>query len=356
MRSPEEILESFQRYFIEYNSPLKDFIKYGPTYFILRAFAGIINEFEVTQDLKIEQNSLIKSKGLNLDAVAENYGFTRQEAIYAQGYVLIIAQFVNNQIIPEGTILSDLNNQYKFKILQETIIDNYEISILVEALEAKNIFLPAGTKLQNANFSNLEFSIGQYKDLNKQIQVPLIGGKEQESDFDFRKRILFYLNSYNIFSIAKLESILKEFSIEQTFYIYNNFPTVGYFTIYIETTDFNLLENIKNIINNNIPLGIKYLILPLDIFLLNIDINIQIKNYINLDINNLKNNLSNLISNYFKSLNIGSTILKDNLIKYLILNLEIETLNLNINNMPNILNLNNNQIAKLNDLNINITV
>jgi len=88
MRSIEQITNNFRSYLSQLNSNLSTFSKFGNLYFLIRAFAGILNEQEADFDLKLKQRNLLTATGLHLDQLGYEYGLYRDSGKNPIGDVL----------------------------------------------------------------------------------------------------------------------------------------------------------------------------------------------------------------------------------------------------------------------------
>ena len=120
MRSVTDIINSFKLYLNQYNSKLKDFKDFGNLYFLIKAFAALINESEQNLNNQLAQYNFNTATGLELDSLAVNYGIYRKEAEYATGYVLIRSPF--NITLKEENILYNESQTLKFKILESKVV------------------------------------------------------------------------------------------------------------------------------------------------------------------------------------------------------------------------------------------
>ena len=300
----ENIINNFRSALRTVNSPLKDFVKYGHTYFLIRAIAIVLNEHKQSIDLKIDSSSLNTATGKDLDRIALNFGINRKEGKVATGFVL--ARSSAYVELNSNTILKDVEGKFNFLIVNSVSIFETEALVEVSSLTPKQIFVEAGTVLISDVYPEVKFVVGQYRSLKFEPVGSIIGGNLPESDREFKLRIHNLMKRTPVTSLYQLREDILELGIVDRVYIIPHSPRVGYFTVYINSNNEEVKLILTEYINSVIPIGSSFLVKHLEIFYVDFVIDLKTDpTYLN---NDLKLNVTNEIDLVLSKLSPGESL------------------------------------------------
>lgn len=313
LRSIEDVLRSIRDSLSETNSPIKDFAPYTNLYAIFRAFSSVITEQEFSLARFKDLLYINSSNGVDLDTKARDYDLYRLRGSLSKGFVLVSGYPVN---ISKGTILTSSSRGLEYELTTDvSVVDGSEIPVGIKSISYSELTnLEAGSVLYSSLFPSHTFIVGKYRDTvtNKPI-MNLSGGSGIESDQDLRSRILTRIKGTEYGTKLAIEQAVKKLDSVNQCYIYESTPMTGYFTVYIDSSDLEVLSEVKREINKYKPIGVRYEVkvisyTPIDVYMQVKLNNLQAASSIS---SLIKGNLSILSS----SLKPGETLYKSHIMQ-----------------------------------------
>lgn len=308
MKNVSEIINQFKNNLSLLGSPLATFTNYSNIYIFFRSIATIISQQYNDLDNYYKNSFLSSATGNNLDSRALDYGLFRGEGSYATGYCIATSSI--NTILPSGTILNTATNNLQFQTIIEHNITNNESYIKIQSntyTELAN--LNAGTTLTSPFYPTVKFVVANSKDLSGNFIGGLTGGKSSESDSSFRDRILTQLND-NKGTLTSIYNKLQELGVSK-FYIKEHYPVTGYFTVYLDTQDQTLIDNIETELIEVKPVGIAFELKTLKGYFIDLRFIVTLQS---LDFaEKVSDSIRQICSNYFNTLDLGQELYPINL-------------------------------------------
>jgi uncharacterized phage protein gp47/JayE len=308
MKNVSEIINQFKNNLNLLGSPLATFTNYSNIYIFFRSIATIISQQYNDLDNYYKNSFLSSATGNNLDSRALDYGLFRGEGSYATGYCIVTSSI--NTILPSGTILNTATNNLQFQTTVESSITNEESYIKIQSntyTELAN--LNAGTTLTSPFYPTVKFIVANSKDLSGNFIGGLTGGKSSESDSSFRDRILTQLND-NKGTLTSIYNKLQELGVSK-FYIKEHYPVTGYFTVYLDTQDQTLIDNIETELIEVKPIGVAFELKTLKGYFVDLRFIVTLQS---LDFaESVSNSIRQICSNYFDTLELGQELYPINL-------------------------------------------
>lgn len=309
MKNVLEIISQFKNNLSSLGSPLANFTNYSNIYILFRSIASVISQQYNDLDTYYKNSFLSSATGDNLDSRALDYGLYRGEGSYATGYC--IATSNSNIILPNGTILNTATNNLQFQTIEEATISNSESYIKLQSNTYTEIAnLNAGTTLISPFYPTVKFVIANSRDLSGNFIGGLTGGKSTESDSSFRTRILAQLNNNNQGTLSSIYNKLEELGVPK-FYIKEHYPVTGYFTVYLDTQDQTLIDNVETGLMEVKPIGVAFELKTLKSYFIDLRFVVTLQS---LDFaENVSNSIRQICSNYFNTLELGQELYPINL-------------------------------------------
>lgn len=308
MKNVSEIINQFKNNLSSLGSPLATFTNYSNIYILFRSIASVISQQYNDLDNYYKNSFLSSATGNNLDSRALDYGLYRGEGSYATGYC--IATSTSNITLPSGTILNTATSNLQFQTIVETNITNEEAYVKIQSntyTELAN--LNAGATLTSPFYPTVKFVVANSKDLSGNFIGGLTGGKSPESDVAFRNRILSQLNNNNG-TLSSIYNKLEELGVSQ-FYIKEHYPITGYFTVYLDTQDQTLIDNIETELIEIKPVGVAFELKTLKGYFIDLRFIVTLQS---LDFaESVSNSIRQICSNYFNTLELGQELYPINL-------------------------------------------
>lgn len=259
MRTIEDLISSFREGLNSISSPLSNFSRYSNVYVLARALAYPIlskqAEFEITKASLFVNTAT----GKDLDDRAFEYGVTRMPGSNSSGSILLSGVITS---IPEGTILSTANGKFQFK-LTRSILANSTSSTIESLYTGIAYNLEAGTRLYSSLYPNIIINIGSLKQ-GSRFTGDLVGGKETETDSELRARLKKYISARNIGSLYSLPVVLGNKFPTTKILLYEDVAYPGLFTLYVDSKDLKLINEIDKEVVRIKPAGSKYSISPIN--------------------------------------------------------------------------------------------
>ncbi len=306
MRSIGDIISSVKQSLQSLGSPLGNFSRYSNIYALLRSVASIIAEQDYRLATTQQSFYLMTATGDDLDLRALDFGLYRKAGTYGTGWVLISS--ASPYVLPENLVLSSADSQYQYKLTKAVTTGGGEFAIPMQSLtKGTDINLSAGTRLYSSFFPGVTFTIGRYRDpLTNEPQIGVTGGRDPESDFAFRSRVMLYLRSLNLGTLEFIQSAVLSVEEVSRVFIKEHTPVTGYFTVYVDSQDSAILNEVEALISQNKAAGVSYLIDSIVSVPVNVNILLKVSPFA--DSNQVLTSVRALISNYFDNLSLGESI------------------------------------------------
>lgn len=303
MRTIDQIINSIKLELSSQNSKLSNFNGFSNFYLICRTIAKSLLEVEAYVEEQDAKGFIDNLEGADLDIKANELGLFRKiNGSRVRGTVLVSSNF--QFVLPTNVILTEPNTGIQFKTLGTNTINGLNIPIAVEALIAQPIDLAAGTVLNSSIYSDLSFVIGKSMNMiTNEIVGDIIGGTAAETDEELRLRILQRLSNQSAATADNIRSSILDLEGITQVFISSNDPIVGYLTIYIDTNDTSVLNNVRRVIESNRAAGINYLIKPIRYIPIDVAVDLVVTS--NASLNQIETNVRFAINDYIRSLSLG---------------------------------------------------
>lgn len=303
-RSIDEILNQIRKVLKEQNSNLSTFPEYGNLYVIFRSIASVISEQDAELDITKDSLFLNTATNTNLDRKAVERGIVRSKGFRANGYVIAESKVLANNsftTIPKNTILINPFTNKQYITLESAVLNIPRKSIKVESVELDSSSnLEAGTKLLSNFFNNITFTVGSfYNTLSNSYEGDIVGGAEEESDEELRTRILNRVLSKQMSTSSAIRIKAESVSGVNEVLIEENNPSIGYINVFIDNTNYNTINLVKQEVELVKPLGTIINVKSFTNFTLNITANITLNNSTNQrdKIIEIRSRITNFIAN-----------------------------------------------------------
>lgn len=261
-RSVNNVIDSIRSSLQDVGSPLAKFSPYSNIYALLRTVSIAIAESDVNISNLSKSFYINSATGEALDLRVSDMGMSRYEGSFAEGYTLALGP---SSVIQDGTILSTADQLYQFETT-ETIYINNETKVGIRALNigsASN--LNAGIRLFSLAYPNTKFVVGSYRDpLTKEPIGSMSGGVDRESDLELRGRAFYYLRGLAASNMYSIESIIRAITPNR-FYIKEHAPTTGYISIYVDTKNLRIIQQIEEAVKSVKAVGVSYAVKPISV-------------------------------------------------------------------------------------------
>lgn len=149
---------------------------------LAKVFAGSLHLLYGYVEWISKQIFVDQAEGDMLDRHGLIWGITRKAASFASGSVIFYG--VNTTLVPEGTVVQD-ENGIEFATIADGTISGGQATIDIQAVEAGEDSNYSGSSLQ------LVEPIDDINDLVDVVAPGTTGGVDEESDDDYRARILY---------------------------------------------------------------------------------------------------------------------------------------------------------------------
>lgn len=307
-RTINEVINSFKKRLVALSSPLANFNSYSNTYILFRAIASVLTEQDTRMLNSINESFLSTATGRNLDRRAEDFGFYRTGGSKAKGSILIKSN--RDLVIKRGSILSNASNSAQYELIHDVQVKAGETPGKIISIAYGSIFnLTAGTKLYSSIY-DLDITIGYTRDpLTDRALGDLVDGRTQETDEEFRSRILSVIrrDKSDTGSLSYIRDNLLRLSYISKVFIYNHKPVPGYFSVYVDTRDSKHINSISNVIDSIKPVGSLALVKPLK--LASVSIKVECEGVSSVNAQSVKDSISSSIYEYMSSLSLGQPLL-----------------------------------------------
>lgn len=295
---------------------LQAFTPYSDTYILLRAVAAVLSERESSLTNLIETFYIATSSGSYLDRRAKDFNLYRVTGTASKGTLLVLSD-VLDVLLPYGLILRSADGLMEYQLSRQVQCPKgVEVLVPVESINlSAEANLPAGTILTTNFYPHVRFLVGRYRDpLLNQPKGDLVGGSGLESDYQFRLRVLQYLQQGSPTSKTALLGLLRQVDGLGDTVLVEHDPIPGYLTCYLGTTDSTRANQARLILDRNKAAGISIRTQP--IVYKTVDIAIAVSFYGRTPL--LPDVIRNQVDRYVKGLSIGQPLLLGNLRQALI--------------------------------------
>ena len=301
----DEILDNIRTVLKEENSELANFPEYGNLYIIFRSLASVISEQDAELDSMYDSLFINTSNDKNLDQRAKEYGLERQKGTKAYGSVIVenslpISGNFNTKI-KRGTILLNPFTNKQYMVLKDVSLVGFRTLLEVESLEeSSDSNLIAGTKLISNFYRNSNFIVGDtFNQLTNQYEGDIVGGSEKETDSLLRARILEVIKIKQSSTIRAIELAARSVRGVNNVLIEENVPTSGYINVFIDNTNFNVINEVKLRVERAKPLGVILSVKSFENTPININLTVSLYNQEDLANKdaNIKSSITNFVSN-----------------------------------------------------------
>lgn len=277
-------------------------------YTLARASAAVAVGLDNRLALLEENYSLLTATGSRLDDMG---GFisAREQSARAAGNVLAISKADPVQI-PAGTTLINISTGLQFTTVTTsvTVSDLFESSIRVNAVSTGfESNLVAGTQLYSADYPDVCFRVGNVR--TDTYYGDLLGGRPQESDEDYRQRLVGILTSSTLSSTDNLLRKLNEYPLVDRAYVKTRVP--GVVEIWVDAAS-NYSQSQKQelltYVEPYIAAGVVPSLIQARRHLVDINLTVRPYNVSNKELSDLTDRLTSVITNYILSLDIGQDL------------------------------------------------
>lgn len=238
-----------------------NFAPYSDLHILFRAIASVLSEREVSINNVFNLFYIYYAKGAYLDKRSADYGIERLPGSKAIGYALVKCNS-KDETIPVGAILSAPGAVLQYEVSKgANLSKGVEISLPIESLNLESeANLLAGTLLYSNFYPHVLFEVGRYRLPNGQAQQGLTGAGEKESDESLRRRLLQWLIRGSPTSKASLLSLVSAIPGVGKVTIQEHNPIPGYITVYVSTSDSNILNLVRSKISVHRAAGILFFV------------------------------------------------------------------------------------------------
>lgn len=314
-KSIDKILSEIRSVLREENSDLATFPDYGNLYAIFRSIASVISDQDAELDSIYNSLFLNTTTDENLNKRALEYGIQRLEGSRATGSIIIETPSsisrLRNTTIQRGLILLNPFTNKQYITLDPVLLDRNRVVVRVESLESSNeVNLESGTKLTSNFYKNIDFTVGDFfNSLTREYEGDITGGSNKETDDELRRRILEIVQVKQSSTKDAIRITALQIQGVQEVLIEENVPSIGYINIYIDNSNFDIINQVKLNVEKVKPLGTIVNVKSFSNFTLNINVNINLANS-----NNLVDRSANLRSVITKFIsNLDKTFTKESL-------------------------------------------
>jgi uncharacterized phage protein gp47/JayE len=284
-------------------------------YTLIRSFASIHNNQELSLEEFSREVSIQSASRENLDRFASDYGITRKPGAASSGFVLVTSNEETRQI-PLGLILTDPNTGLQFQVDGE---NSYFVSAFAEASlpiscttfgELGN--LVAGTRLISPTYPNYTWIVGSHRTTSGEVCGDLTGGLFIETDEQLRSRISTkIINSQRTTDSAIENLILSDSRIA---WASIKTPLPGYVQVWVDSTevfDQEELDALALVAEVSRPAGT--ILSVHQATRIQLDITVQVKAIDNSRIQELTDQITTTVQNYLLSLDLGGSFTRSEL-------------------------------------------
>lgn len=351
MRTIDQIINSIKLELSAQNSKLASFNTFSNFYLICRTIAKSLLEVEAYVEEQDGKGFIENLEGADLDIKANELGLFRKTAgSKVTGTVLASSNFQST--LPANAILTEPNTGIQLRTTGANVVVGLNVPIKVEAILPQAIDLSAGTVLNSSIYSDISFVVGKSKNLiTGEITGDIIGGSSAETDDELKFRIFQRLSNQSSATERNLVSTISNIEGISQVFIVSNDPIVGYLTIYIDSNDSTLLEEVRDIVEDNKAAGISYIIKP--IRFVGLDIQLDITTTLSASLNDVESEIRLLTNNYVRSLNLGQPFLIKELINRLYRVNGVVDIRINQPNDDILIQTNN--LFKVNNISVSLT-
>jgi hypothetical protein len=349
-RSINSVIDSIRNILESLGSPMAKFSSYSNLYILFRSIATVLVEQDVRLKEVIDNSFISTASGSNLDARAADFNIFRLRGTFTTGSCLVKGPAT---LIPKGTVLYSSDQLLQYEIYSDLKLTSLEAPSLIKALGIGEEYnLPQGSFLYSNLFPSHSFVIGRYRDPITKLPIgSLSHGSNKETDSEFRSRIRSLISggfsnhgtpSSITQEITKLPFISRVFIKEHT-------PVTGYFTVFVDITDSQLIKEVDYLIRKIKPVGTAFLIRPLRTRPIDISIEIVLGGYSD---SSITDRAKRVLSSYFSSLPLGSEVNPLYIRDALVAAIPMKSLSISKPSLP--IQLSNESVADLGKVDISI--
>jgi len=310
IRTVEEIIKQFRSSLAQDNSDLANFDQFGTLYTMFRAVALGIQEQDVKLDLLKSGLFLNTATGEALDRKALEFDITRSSGTPSSGGIVVLGRPVT---LPADLVITDSITGLQFKLINRTQIVTNRATSTVECLERTPIGnLLSGTRLTSSLYPNHQFIVGNRFDVISNNYIGnLIGGSYREEDDELRERVITTLQTLSLSTVDALRSAALRNTGVSKASIKENFPALGYITVYINTRDRVTLKQVENSLNLIKPVGTALQVASFNS--ITVDVELVITTFNKNQISNLSRQIESAVQQYITDISLNSTLTKEGL-------------------------------------------
>lgn len=305
VQSVRQIIEQMRSALKEDNSDLHTFPTYGNLYSIYRSVALVIQE----QDIKlntINSNLLLSTAtGESLDNKASDFNIFRIKGQPSSGPIIVQGSISS---IDENTILTDPSTGLQFQLQNRVrLINNRGSGSVISTDNTAFANLRAGTELFNSIYPNIRFVVGgSFDPISNNYLGNLNGGRGDETDEELRARVLTTVSNINNSNTNLFEQQVLNIDGISKLDIIENFPGLGYITVYINNSNQQIINEATILLENVKPIGTAIVVEPFKN--VEIDITITITTFSRQPLPNLENNIKQELDDYIQNISTNNEL------------------------------------------------
>lgn len=306
-RTVDEIQQAFFAALAQANSRLVDIAPGSFVYTISRAHAAVVADLE-QKFLDVTEGSFIPtSTGEDLTSIGTSYNLPRLASTPSQGTVLAIS-FEGDFTVPEGSTLTHLDSGQQYITTQTVAINDFaETPIaVIAAINGSNGNLAAGTPLYSDDFQDVDFVVGFSHPSSGEYCGNLTGGRDSESDTEYRLRLGDNIIASGSSSTVAIENKLLEYPGVNRAFVRTRVPGVveiwvDVFEGFTPAQQLQVQEFIKPF------LGAGIIAMISEVTRKPIDVSIAVTPFTNADLQDLTEQIGALARNVFNQLEAGDS-------------------------------------------------
>lgn len=302
-----EIIENVRIELARNNSPLANFNPFSNVGAIITSIATVINSQDNVLDEIYASLFLDTTANVSLDNRGLDFGLTRLEGRRATGSILLTNL---TRDLPAGTILTDPSTRNQYTVLSNISASNLgaEVIGVIEANAAGAQYNAApGTRLVSSLYPSVSIAVGrQRSNVTNAIEGSLTNGINRESDEEFRFRIRQFVRTQGQATPQSITNFIDGISGTGRIFLVEHVPITGYFTVFIESRDAKVMEEVERSLDLVKPAGVVGLVKSLE--QRNIDITAIITVGDTLEISRIRQDLRAELTQYMTGLTIADTV------------------------------------------------
>lgn len=308
-RSVDQIIDQFRLSLSQDNSELATFPEFGNLYAIYRSVALVVQEQDTKLDALNDSLFLNTATGPALDKKAAEFNIFRQDGIASAGSVIILSNV--NRAIPKDTVLNDPNTTLQFRVVSRVNIINGRGVGVIEATEftdEANLF--AGTKLTSSLFPATQFIVGnQYDVISDSYRGNLVGGQEREDDEELRNRVYETLQTLSLSTVDAIRINALNINGVSKVSVRENTPALGFITVYINSSDRNVIKLVENRLNTIKPVGTALIIQTFEN--ISVQVNLTVTTVNRTGFANLNAQITQEVRQYIDNITLNNSLTKE---------------------------------------------